>query len=82
MTDEWTIYESVRSSGEFPSTSDDLDTYWKNVGNLKTAVGCAKFPSLTKLARNLIVLSHGNSEPERGFSANKQLVTDMRCSLS
>ena len=29
-----------------------------------------------------MILSHGNADPERGFSENKRLVTDMRCSLS
>ena len=35
---------------------------------------CSRFPQLTEIAKFIMVLSHGQSASERGFSANKNLL--------
>lgn len=44
--------------------------------------GEPKFPSLVKVARVGLLLSHGNSDVERGFSRNNLLVTKQRANLA
>ena len=40
-----------------------------------STTGAVKFPKLSKLALHcLLVLPHGNSDPERGFSINKNIL--------
>ena len=47
-----------------------IDHYWQKVGSI-CGEGKQKFPKLTTLMNCLSTLSHGNSDPERGFSINK-----------
>ena len=44
LIDEWCIYEMQRSSIDLPSSVNDLDLYWKHVGDLKNSTGYSKFP--------------------------------------
>ena len=37
---------------------------------------CSRFPQLTEIAKFIMVLSHGQSASERGFSANKNLLVE------
>ena len=60
----------------------DLDDYWREVSEAKPPTNSPKFPILCKLAKTLMVVSHGNADPERGFSLNKNILTDNRSSLS
>ncbi len=49
---------------------------------IKYSVSDCQFNVLSKFARSLLVLSHGNSDPKSGFSQNKLIVSDLRCLLS
>lgn len=48
-----------------------IDHYWKRVANILDEEGKPKFAKLSTLVNCLLTLSHGNAEPERGFSINK-----------
>ena len=37
---------------------------------------CSRFPQLTEIAKFIMVLSHGQSDSERRFSANKNLLVE------
>ena len=50
-----------------------LDHYWSSVGGITDEEGNVKYPNLCKLAKCCIgTLSHGNADPERGFSITKK----------
>lgn len=83
LKDEWNLYSMERIvSSDYPSSTDDLDVYWFNVSKLVNSTGTQRFPVLCKLAACIGVLSHGNADPERGFSLNKQIISDTRVLLS
>ena len=53
-----------------------VDEYWLSIGKLTDDVtGKLKYKNLSKLALCVLVLPHGNAEPERGFSINKHMLS-------
>ena len=44
------------------------------IGTIVGEDGLTKFPKLTSLMNCILILSHGNADPERGFSVNKHLL--------
>ena len=52
----------------------DFVKFWVEVGDIKNSDGKPKFKILSKLALTCLCLSHGNADPERGFSLNKHLL--------
>ncbi|CAF0854255.1 unnamed protein product [Adineta steineri] len=59
-----------------------VDYYWNKVLSLTANVGLPKYPTLAKIIKNVLIISHGNSDVERGFSINEHLVTEYRTLLS
>lgn len=55
---------------------NELSTYdfWAKVGEIQTLTGEPKFGELAKLVKACLSLSHGNADPERGFSENKKIL--------
>jgi len=51
-----------------------VDAYWIKVGLMKDENGMKKYKHLSALALTILTLSHGNADPERGFSINKRLL--------
>lgn len=51
------------------------ECYWEKIGELKSHDGQLKFTELVKLVKTCLCLSHGNAEPERGFSENKHVLS-------
>lgn len=50
-----------------------IDHYWNNVGSICDEEGKPKFPNLCIFAKCCVsTLSHGNADPERGFSITNQ----------
>jgi len=60
----------------------EVDRYWSDVLDRKNALGHLKYCTLGKVVRAALALSHGNSDAERSFSANKKTVTPERSSLN
>ena len=52
------------------------------VGSIIDDEGKKKFPTLVALASYVFTLSHGNADPERGFSINKHLLKIRRSTTS
>ena len=48
-----------------------VDTYWHAVGQMTNEEGVLKYSQLFAFAKAILLLSHGNVVPERGFSINK-----------
>ena len=53
----------------------DVDQYWAKVFNRRNAVGQLKYSNLGRVVKACLALSHGNSDAERSFSANKRTVS-------
>ena len=48
--------------------------FWIKVGQLKDVDGNLQYPCLSKMALCVLLLPHGNADPERGFSINKKML--------
>ena len=59
-----------------------IDVYWSKIFSMTTNVGLPKYPTMTKVIKNALIISHGNSDVERGFSTNEHIVTENRTHLS
>jgi len=62
---------SVREAAKNYSRKDRLDHFWRKI--LKT-YECSEL--LTDFIHSVLILSHGNSFVERGFSINKEMVIE------
>lgn len=51
-----------------------IDEYWWKIGTIKDENGHLKFKALSALMLGICTLSHGNADPERGFSINKHML--------
>ncbi len=49
--------------------------------SLTNNLGLPKYPTLAKIVRNVLIMSHGNSDVESGFSINEHFVTENRTLL-
>ena len=78
LSDEWRIHSL---SGE-PEKEFRVDYYWAQILKTTDAKGKSKFPSLGKVVKAALCLSHGNADAERSLSANKRTVTAERVSLN
>lgn len=62
-----------------------FDTKWHLISQIKIP-GCEtsalKYGALAKLMLSILVIPHGNTEPERLFSAVRKNQTDFRASLN
>lgn len=95
LGEEWRAYQSdpeITENMYVQSKSDNdsalnvvykgIDEYWTSISQLTKPGGEPKFPSLVRVARVGLLLSHGNSDVERGFSRNNLLVTKQRVNLA
>ena len=60
----------------------NVDDYWSKVLERRNSVDNLKFSTLGKVVKGCLALSHGNSDAERSFSANKLTVTPEHASLN
>lgn len=95
LSDEWLMYslETIddswvikRKFNDFEGTErieyHEIDYYWNKVLSIVQNNGYPKYPTLSKLIKNILIISHGNSDVERGFSINNNLLTEERTLLS
>lgn len=59
-----------------------IDVYWNHVFEILRTNGQPKYPTLAKLIKNVLIISHGNADVERGFSTNGNILTENRTLLS
>ncbi|CAF4107403.1 unnamed protein product [Rotaria sordida] len=95
LANEWALYsvelvdrswyikdEYVDSNGNNQIKYHSIDYYWNNVFSILTMNGISKYPTLTKLIKNVLIITHGNADVERGFSINWNILRENRSSLS
>ncbi|CAF4367356.1 unnamed protein product [Rotaria sp. Silwood2] len=70
------------SDGNNHTEYQQIDYYWNKVLSLTTSFGLPKYPTLSKIVKNILIISHGNSDVESGFSINEHIVTENRTLLS
>ena len=51
-----------------------IDDFWVAVSNIRDENGTKRYSNLWVLVKCIMVLSHGNADPERGFSINKHVL--------
>jgi hypothetical protein len=59
-----------------------VDKYWNQIFSTTTSIGAPQYLVLNKLVKCLLSLSHGNSDVERGFSENNNIVSEDHSFLS
>lgn len=78
---QFNIYQS--DTFEMPNTDPDkplsIEDYWNFIGKLPDSEGKLKYKELLKLVRTCLSISHGNADPERGFSENKAILDGREC---
>lgn len=71
-------YKLYQSESLYEPEPDDppqsIEDYWYFIGKIKNADGNLKFAKLDSLVKACLSISHGNADPERGFSENKQIL--------
>ena len=76
---EWKL---LRADEDVPKI-EEVSAFWCQVFQLKNSMdGLSRYKVLPKFVIPCLLMSHGNADPERGFSTNKLLVTKQKCSLS
>lgn len=95
LVDEWLMYsietiddswmikrKQCDSEGQTHIEYQDVDYYWNKIFSIVRSNGYVKYPVLAKLIKNILIVSHGNADVERGFSTNGNLIPDDRALLS
>ena len=58
----------------------DIDTYWHKISQILDSDGKICYPLLTKLAKAVLIIPHGNADVERSFSHMDQ--TKQKCVIA
>ncbi|CAF1116233.1 unnamed protein product [Rotaria sordida] len=83
IDEKWIIKSVVKdSTGNDNITYQRIDFYWNNVLSITTTDGRPKYPTLSKLVKNILIISHGNADVERGFSINENIIVSNRSLLA
>jgi len=95
LENEWFLYsietierswfikdEYVDSDGNNHIKYHPIDHYWNKIFLILTSTGVPKYPTLSKLVQNVLIISHGNAQIERGFNINSNIITENRSRLS
>ena len=83
IDEKWYIKEKKEDdSGNECIIYHRIDYYWNKVLGITTMDGRLKYPTLSKLIKNVLIIPHGNADIERGFSINENIVPQNRSLLS
>ena len=52
-----------------------IDEYWHAISNIRNENGSRKYDKLWTLVKCVMLISHGNADPEREFSINKHILS-------
>uniref|UniRef100_A0A915JXD8 Uncharacterized protein n=1 Tax=Romanomermis culicivorax TaxID=13658 RepID=A0A915JXD8_ROMCU len=66
----------IESLNEFDETRDRLDVFWINWCNKSSTTFNSKSDALSKVVKQLLILSHGNATVESGFIVNEDLLVE------
>ena len=85
LSDEYKIFQLEATSEEWYTEEAKpirIDYFWSKVDAIRDAAGEKKFPLHMQIVKATIVLGHGNTEVERGFSESGKSVTHERVHLT
>lgn len=80
LREEFMDYCMSKLPQSFSSSEMSIDSYWHKVGEIKDDSEL-KYPILTKLAKSVLIIPHGNADIERLFSHMGLNKTKLRNSL-
>lgn len=82
LREEFMDYCTSELPSDLSSAQDMfIDTYWHKVGQLKDDSGQLKYSLISKLAKSVLIIPHGNADVERLFSHMGLTKTKLRNSL-
>lgn len=64
-----------------PVSTNEVDVYWHRIGQLEDTGGKLRYPLITRLAKSVLIIPHGNADVERMFSHMGLNKTKIRNSL-
>ena len=87
LSDEWRLYQLENISDSLLKDEHDttrrVDHFWRDIFAIVGNDGITlKYSVLTVFVKSLLVIAHGNSDVERGFSDSGHSVTAERASLN
>lgn len=85
LADEWRCYQAEEIPEDWHTIDEKpvrIDSFWRNIFQIKNAIGEQKYPNIEKIVKTVLILSHGNSDVERSFSVAKNQVPNSRSTLS
>lgn len=81
LLDEWRLLKSEKDVISF-IPGQRIDHFWRNIFQLKNAVGAEKYPIVQEVVKMCLCISHGSADVERGFSLSSRILTDERSSMT
>ena len=82
LREEFMDYCTSELPSDFTQASThEVDTYWHAIGQLKDTDAKVRYPLLTRLAKSVLIIPHGNADVERMFSHLGLNKTKLRNSL-
>ena len=68
-----TCYGEFDVVPDYDPSNIGAEAYWNKVSSILNEDGNPRYCHLSKLTLMILLLPHGNAEPERGFSVNKKI---------
>lgn len=79
LLDEWKL---LKFEENVTKDNGSIDRYWTHFFNIKNAANDDKFPTLTKVVKAALALSHGSASIERGFSTSGLVLTSDKTAMN
>lgn len=74
--DEWSLIKAFVKAEKFDVRKCRLDDFWTIIFELRDPVNSPKFPSVTKIVKCFMSLTHGSADIERDFSTSGDVLTE------
>lgn len=81
IEEEYLDYCTCEQVKELDAGTSLIDGYWHNIRQLQDPTGQPRYPVLTRLAKSILIIPHGNADIERSFSKMGLNKTKLRNSL-
>ena len=82
LQEEFTNYCTSELPLDFtPASTNEIDVFWHKIGQVEDVCGTLQYPPLTRLAKSVLLIPHGNANVERMFSHMGLNKTKIRNSL-
>ena len=83
LGDKWRCYQAEEIPEDWHTIDEKhvrIDSFWRNIFQIKNAIGEQKYPNIEKIVKTaILILSHGNSDVEYSFSMTKDQVPNSHC---